>query len=222
MALCQSPWTPPVRWRYPTPTARATCRIPAYPHYTDRAPQIMLMSDMASRTNTTGFCCTWKASDPTAGCPAAPDCAGGLDYRTQYRHTTLCTLRHRSCSSRCVRSMTSRAPPTSCFFGDLGDHLHSVRAGVAGARGGFSGDPAPKRGPRQRPGMGSRYGFIIIIYFSTIPQTHNSGAPGKLAAACAVPAGQAPSHRRGGRTRPSSARTFFFPMRPRESPAIAR
>ena len=114
------------------------------------------MGDMASRTNTIGLCCTRKASDPTAGCPAAPDCAGGLDYRTQYLHTTLCTLRHRrSCSSRCVRSMTSRAPPASRSFDDLGNHLHSVRAGVAGARGGFSGDPAPKRGPRQRPGMGS-------------------------------------------------------------------
>ena len=35
-------------------------------------------------------------------------------------------------------------------------------------------------------------GVLYLIYFSTTPQTHNSGAPGELAAACAVSAGQTP------------------------------
>ena len=154
MALCQGPWAPSARWRYFTPAARAICWIPAYPHYTDRTPQLMLMEIWRRGQTPQAFVALGKLVTPLQAAFAAPDCAGGLDYRTQYRHTTLCTLRHRSCSSRCVRSMTSRAPPTSCFFDDLGDHLHSVRAGVAGARGGFCGDPASKRGPRQRPGMG--------------------------------------------------------------------
>ena len=100
------------------------------------------------------FVALGKLVTPLQAAFAAPDCAGGLDKRTQYRRITLCTLRHRSFSSRCVHSMTSRAPPPSCFFGNLGDRRYSGQ-GRCGRRAWWaSGDPAPRQGPRQRPVTG--------------------------------------------------------------------
>ena len=154
MVLCQEPWAPPVRWRYLTPTARAICWTPAYPHYTDRAPHLMLMEIWRRGQTLQAFVALGKLVTPLQAAFVAPDCAGGLDKRTQYRRITLCTLRHRSFSSRCVRSMTSRAPPPSCFFGNLRDHRYSEQ-GRCGRRAWWaSGDPAPRQGPRQRPVTG--------------------------------------------------------------------
>ena len=154
MVLCQEPWAPSVRWRYTTPTARATCWIPAYPHYTDRTSQLMLMEIWRRGQTLQAFVALGKLVTPLQAASVAPDCAGGLGRRTQYRRITLCTLRHRSFSSRCVHSMTSRAPLPSCCFGNLGDHRYSGQ-GRCGQRAWWaSGDPAPRQGPRQRPVTG--------------------------------------------------------------------
>ena len=100
------------------------------------------------------FVALGKLVTPLQAAFVAPDCAGGLDKRTQYRRITVCTLRHRSFSSRCVHSMTSRAPLLSCFFGNLGGHRYSGQ-GRCGRRAWWaSGDPAPRQGPRQRPVTG--------------------------------------------------------------------
>ena len=58
------------------------------------------------------FVALGKLVTPLQAAFAAPDCAGGLDYRTQYRHITLCTLRHRSPYKplRALHDLTSTTP----------------------------------------------------------------------------------------------------------------
>ena len=86
--------------------------IVLYPHYTDRTSQLMLMEIWRRGQTLQAFVALGKLVTPLQAAFVAPDCAGGLDKRTQYRRITLCTLRHRSFYKplRALHDLTSTTP----------------------------------------------------------------------------------------------------------------
>ena len=64
-------------------------------------------------------------------------------------------------------------------------------------------------------------GVLYLLYFSTTPQTHNSGGPGELAAACTVSAGQTPCTVGAGEPARPQPEPIFFDAALRENQLLS-